>query len=153
MKNMVLNPFFKVIDFLLTPFMWILGGFATPLQETHRWHIMKWKWQNNKGLIVKASDKKAKFDHTSGFGLFHMPIFGGLTKYVVIEAKGFDKYWRVGWSEQIHLLKIKQNQIKLLVGKNGFIAYGLGDNNKDLKLRIIGFGELGDKKYNGIRLF
>ena len=41
----------------------------------------------------------------------------------------------------------------LLVGKKGLVAHGLEDNGKILKLKIVGFGELGDGKYNGIRLF
>lgn len=82
-----------------------------------------------------------------------MPIFGGLTKYVVVEASGFNKYWNVGWEGNIHKLRIKENRIMMLTGKHGFIMYGLGDNGKILKLKIVGFGELGDRKYNGIRLF
>ncbi|MDP3917706.1 MAG: hypothetical protein Q8Q30_00835 [Candidatus Woesebacteria bacterium] len=82
-----------------------------------------------------------------------MPIFGGLTKYVVIEATGFNNYWNIGWEGFIHKLPIKQNKIMLLVGKKGLIAYGLGDGRKMIKLKIVGYGELGDKKYNSLRLF
>jgi hypothetical protein len=133
--------------------MWFLGGFNFPVQETHPWHVKKYNWGNKKGLIIKEIDKKAKFGHEAPLGLFHMPIFGGLTKYVVIEASGFNKCWYIGWEGFIHKLPIKQNKIMLLVGKKGLIAYGLGDNGNNLKLKVIGFGKLGDGKYNNLRLF
>lgn len=143
---------FRLFDILLYPIMWILGGLNYPVQETHNWHVKGWKW-NKKGLIISKHDDAAKFGHDSHLGLFHIPIFGGLTKYVVIEAQGFDKYWHVGFGSQIHLLPIFENRIKILVGKNGFVAHGLSDSNKDIKLKIVGFGIIGDSKYNGLRLF
>jgi len=144
---------FRILDMLLWPFMWVLGGFAFPVQETHPWHVRKWNWKYNNGLAIKETDKKARFGHNDPLGLFHMPIIGGLSKYVVIETKGFDKYWNVGWERFIHKLPIKQNRIMLLVGKKGLIAYGLGDNGNNLKLKIVGYGTLGDSKFVGLRLF
>ncbi len=147
------NIAFRILDYILYPLMIFLGGFIFPAQESHPWNVKKWGWSERNGLQIKGMDKKAKFDHSAPFGLYHMPIFGGLTKYVVIEAFGFDKYWYVGWTNNIQSLKIKQNRIKLLTTKKGFTAYGLGDNGKSLKLKIVGYGELGDHKYNGLRLF
>ena len=144
---------FRSIDYLLWPFMWVLGGFVFPVQETHLWHVVKYNWKNNKGLTIEEKDNKAKFGHTSPFGLFHMPIFGGLTKYVVLEASKYNRYWNIGWKDHIHLLNIKQKRIAMLVGKDGFVAYGVDDLGKSIKLKVIGFGILGDSKYNGLRLF
>lgn len=152
MEALKLNYIFRALDYSLWPFMWLLGGFVFPVQETHMWHVRKWNW-NAKGLVIKETDKKARFGHEAPFGLFHMPIFGGLTKYVVIEASGYSKYWHIGWEGNIHLLPIKQKRIAMLVSKKGFVGYGLGDNKKQLKLKIVGFGELGDNKYNELRLF
>ncbi len=143
----------RLFDIMLWPFMWILGGFNFPVQETHAWHVKKHNWGKQKGLVVKEVDKKALFGHEAPFGLFHMPIFGGLTKYVVIEASGHNNYWQIGWEENLHSLPIKQKRIAMLVGKRGFVAYGLGDTGQKLNLKIVGFGELGDGKYNEIRLF
>lgn len=153
MKVPEVNILFRVVDILLYPFMWILGGFTFPIQETHKWHVRKWKWNKAQPLVIKETDKKAIFGHTAVLGLFHMPIFGGLKKYVILEASGYNNYWYVGWEGDIHLLKIRQKRIALLVGKKGFIAYGLGDNGKILKLKIVGYDELGDNKYKDIRLF
>jgi hypothetical protein len=148
------NILFRVSDALLCPFMWILGGLVFPVQETHKWHVKRWDWKKGRGLPVKGTDSKARFSHGSFPGLFHMPLIGGLTKYVVIEAEKFDKFWYVGWDDSIHSLKIKQKRIKLLVGKSGsYNAFGLGDNGSELKLKVVGYGKLGDQKYKGIRLF
>ncbi len=144
---------FRILDILLWPFMWILGGFVFPVQETHVWHVKKHDWKNAKGLVIKEKDNKARFGHEASFGLFHMPILGGLTKYVVIEANGFGNYWNIGWEDNIHILPIKQKRVAMLVGKNGFVAYGLGDNDKILKTKIVGYGNLGGFKYKNIRLF
>ncbi len=130
-----MNIIFRLVDYLLWPAMWILGGFKFPVQETHPWHVRKYNWKNSKGLVIKVADKTARFGHEALFGLFHMPIFGGLTKYVVIEASSFSNYWNIGWQDNIQVLPIKQKQIAMLVGKKGFIAYGLGDNGKILKLK------------------
>lgn len=35
---------FRIFDFLLSPFMWILGGFVFPVHETHPWHVKKYNW-------------------------------------------------------------------------------------------------------------
>jgi len=148
-----LNFVFRFFDFLLWPFMWILGGFVFPVQETHQWHARKYNWRKAKGLIVKEKDLKAKFGHEAPLGLFHMAIFGGLTRYVVIEAIGFKNYWNIGWESGIQILPIKQSKIMMFVGKNGFVAYGIGDGDKVLKLRVVGYGNLGDFKYKNIRLF
>lgn len=153
MKIPEVNIIFRFFDILLWPFMYILGGFNFPVQETHAWHVKKWNWNNSNGLVIRETEKNAKFGHEAPFGLFHMPIFGGLSKYVVIEASGYNKYWHIGWNGFIHKLPIKQNKIALLVGKKGLIAYGLGDNKNNLKLKVVVFGEIGDKKYNDIRLF
>ncbi len=153
MKIPKLNIVFRVFDLFLWPFMWILGGFVFPVQETHPWHVRKWNWKKADGLIIKERDLKAKFGHEAPLGLFHMPIFGGLTRYVVIEASGFNNYWNIGWQDGIQSLRIKQKRIAMLVGKKGLVAYGIGDGDKILKLKVIGYGNLGDFKYKNIRLF
>ena len=107
----------RIFDILLMPFMWFLGGFKFPVQETHAWHVRKHNWKNANGLVIKEIDRSARFGHEASLGLFHMPIFGGLTKYVVIETSGFRNYWNVGWEGFIHKLPIQEKRIMLLVGK------------------------------------
>ncbi len=86
-----------------------------------------------------------------------MPIFGGLTKYVVLEVKGFKDHWHIAWKgdrlSQVHRLPIRENRIKLLTGTDEYSAYALDDEGQFLPIRLIGYGKIGDGKYKGIRLF
>jgi hypothetical protein len=40
-----LNFIFRLFDFLLWPFVWILGELVFPVQETHAWHVSKYNWR------------------------------------------------------------------------------------------------------------
>ena len=135
--------------------MLILGGFNFPVQETHPWHVKKWEWKS-KGVRIGGNDKVAKFGQSGlskYLGLYHMPIFGGLRKYVILENTNFKKSWNVGWDNHLQMLKIYDLRIALLVGKERFSAFALSDTEKEARLKIVGFGELGDGKYNRLRLF
>lgn len=155
MKVPKLNFIFRLLDFLLWPFMWILGGFNFSVQETHPWHVKRFNWKKD-GIKVKGDDTKAKFSQSGFskyFGLYHMPIFGGLRKYIVLENNNFKEYWNIGWDNHIQILKIYRSKIALLVGKEGYSAFAISDGKKEIKLKVIGFGVLGDGKYNKLRLF
>lgn len=138
--------------------MWFFNAFKFPLQETHKWHTYNITPKGlKKGTVVNAQKSKSRFGHEVGFGLFHMPIFGGLDTYVVLEAHGFKDYWHVGWKggeTQIHKLSIKENRIKLLTPiKGSYEALGFDEAGRQLKLELIGYGKIGDGKFPGIRLF
>lgn len=158
MKIKKLQGYYRIFDFLFIPFMWFFGKFSFPLQETHKWHTYNINPKGLKnGTVVKAQKSKSRFGHEVGFGLFHMPVFGGLDVYAVLEAQGFDNSWYIGWKggeTQIHKLPIMQNRIKLLVPiKGSYEALGFDKDGKQLKLKVIGYGKIGDGKFPGIRLF
>lgn len=150
---------FRIVDFLLVPFMWFLGKFTFPLQETHPWHVQTFLPKlGYKRLMVKSKKTNLRFGHESRFGLYHMPIFGGLNKYAVLEAHGFNNYWHIGWigtnKSQIQKLPIRQSRIKLLRPKNGYFeAVAFDEYGRNIKLKLVGNGRIGDRKYPGIRLF
>jgi hypothetical protein len=155
-----LNPVLKMADILLSPFMWLLNGFKFPLQETHAWHVYRIDPKFIKpgnSIKIDSEDTMARFTHNSPLGLYHMPIFGGLTKYVVVEVSKYTDHWHIGWGGinmvQIHKLKITENRLKLLTGKGAWRGFAVDDAGKILRLKIVGFGRIGDNKYNGVRLF
>lgn len=160
MKISELSLLLRLLDNLLSPFMFILGGFKFPLQQSHPWHMAKMDKNlinKNNSIMISKLDELAKFGHTSPFGLYHMPIFGGLTKYVVVEADSFDIHWHVGWKDtnrcQVNRLKIYENRLKLLLGKDAYNAFALNDSGDFLTFKVIGEGKIGDRKFKGIRLF
>jgi len=135
--------------------------------ETHPWHPQNIHCDlipDDIGTKVIGQDpSRFSFDD---FGLLHMPLFGGWKNYIVLEAKDFDQFWRVGWKVtytdpkkgrfcQIHKLKIYQPQIKVLTGISDSekIGFGLNDSHKLIPLKIIGEGVLGDGQFKGVRLF
>ena len=135
--------------------MYFLGGFKFPVQETHPWHVKKYKWKTS-SLLIKGDDIKSKFGQSGiskYLGLFHMPIFGGLKKYIVLENRNYKNYWNIGWNSYIQILKIYDSKIKLLSGKEDFIAHALSDNKNEVELKVVDFGTIGDGKYKKIRLF
>ncbi len=155
MKIPKLNFIFRFFDILLWPIMFLLSGFKFPVQETHPWHVKKWNWKGN-GVKIQGNDSQAFFAQSGiskYLGLYHMPILGGLQKYVVLENNNFKKYWNIGWNNHIQILKIYTPKIALLVGKEGYNALAISDDVKEINLKIVGFGVLGDKKYNNLRLF
>lgn len=150
-----LNIVFRLLDYLLMPIMWCLGGFVLPIQETHPWYVKKWEFRGE-ALHILGKDNMAMFGQSGiskYLGLYHMPIFGGLRKYVVLENKNYRKYWNIGWNGHIQILKIYKPKIALLVGKEGYNTFAISDDSNETKLKVVGSGELGDGKYKGVKLF
>ena len=156
MKVPRLNIFFRIIDIFMRPTMFLLqGNFSESPQETHPWHVKRFVWKK-KGLLIEGSDFESRFGQSGlskRFGLFHMPILGGLKKYVILQKNNYNDYWNIGWNDQIQKLRIHDKLIKLLVGKEDFEAYGLSDNKEEVNLKIIDFGKIGDGRYKDVRLF
>lgn len=160
--------YFRFLDLLLFPLMWILSGFKLELpQETHPWHMQEIdEMQIPKDKLIEfIGNDNSKFSNKDK-PFFHVPVLGGWRDYIVLEAENYGKYWRIGWilkyhnsnqktDSQIQKLKIKSPYIKLLSGiddsKKYFFAVSENGNFADLK--IVGSGTLGDGKFRNVRLF
>jgi hypothetical protein len=159
--------YYRILDYLLMPAMWVFAKFKPPLMETHPWHMQNIHYD----LIPKSIGKNmvgndpSPYDFNS-FGLFHIPIFGGWKNYTVFEAKDFDKYWRIGWKIdfydskkirvcQVQRLKIYDSQVALLTGIDDSkkLIFGINDKNEPMELEIVGKGILGDGRFPRVRLF
>lgn len=161
--------YFRLLDYLMIPIMWILSGFKNDSpQETHHWHMQEIdpNLVPDKVGIAVMGDDKSKFKGRSPIGLNHMPIFGGWTNYVILQANGIAGHWHVGWKVkflakgkkdicEIHKLKIYDDKIKVFKGINDSkkIFFGLDEAGKFIPLKIVGKGTLGDGKFNKVRLF
>lgn len=153
-----LQSYYRIFDFLFIPLMWFFGKFTFPLQETHKWHTYRIDPKGlKKSAVVNSQKSKSRFGHEAGYGLFHMPIFGGLDQYVVLEVLGLKDYWYVGWKggeTEVHKLPIKQSRIKLLTPLRGsYEALGFDKHGNQLKLKVVGYGKIGDGRFSGVRLF
>lgn len=164
--------YFRILDHLLWPFMWILAkGKVERPQESHRWHFQDIECDilekiMDPHLIVSIEgDDPSRFDINS-LGLFHLPLFGGWKNYIILEANNFSRYWHVGWRIyrggtknlvrcQIQKLRISSSCIKLLKGVPGKRAefFGVDDSGKQVSVRVVGEGKLGDGQFRNVRLF
>jgi len=165
-----LSPLFYVFDYFLTPIMFILGGLnMDSIQETHYWHcsnIDPRMINNNLGMLVHGNDPSTKTNKLLPLPLFHMPILGGWKNYFIMKAAAEVKYWHVGWSHleypvgfrastKVHRLRIYDKYIKLLNMPIGHetLFFGFDNNGKQIPVKIIDEGILGDHKYPKVRLF
>lgn len=161
----------RIIDYLMSPIMWMLCGFVLELpQESHLWHIQKFKTKqiDLKKCVVAKSDLETIF-RTRGFkklAIFHMQLFGGWNKYIILQNPNFNGHWNVGWHvvdkktgklevNEIQKLKIYSDKIKLLKGHKDTVVYFLGINpdGSQIKPKIIDEGIIGDGKWKNVRLF
>lgn len=168
MKIRSVSIFFRTLDHVLIPLMWILsGGKNDSIQESHLWHMQAFDPQEvpeNIGIEIRGDDT-SQFPNKS-FGLLHVPLFGGWKKYVVLEAIGFSKYWHIGWKIlyknssqkplcQMQKLRIYSPYIKVLKGipDGKRIFFGINEKGEFIRLQKIGESELGDGQFRDVRLF
>ncbi len=167
MKIEKVPSYFRVFDYLLFPLMWVLCGFKFELpQESHRWHMRNYPLiRVPKDKFVKITGDDPSKHAAKGFPFFHIPLFGGWKKYIILEVKNYGKFWNVGWIVefkngpeavyQIQASRIYGPFVKVLKGINDsdktFFAVGDDGNFSDIKL--IDQGILGDGKYRLVRLF
>lgn len=171
-NNLAIPPtplYFRIFDFLLMPFMFALSGFkVNGIQNTHGWHtkdIPETSLESSKFLEVVGTDD-SKYKNIGGvlkhFGLFHMPIFGGWTHYLVLENKDFNNLpWFIGWRihsagvTQYSNLPIKKAKVRVLSGLKGnkVSFFGLTKEGKQVNLSLVDKGVIGDSKYADVPLY
>lgn len=142
--------FAKLGDFLMIPLMYLLSGtFKERPQRTHHWNCIGLKQSNVDHLNpiemffcdgVKASPRRIFF--------FHMPIFGGWKKYVVLRPKEMEN-WHIGWitddKKIIGVSKIiLSGSVRMLVGNKNVQFFGVNELGEQIEINKIGEGTIGD---------
>jgi hypothetical protein len=142
----------KIGDVLMTPLMYLVSGtFREKPQRTHRWNykplekteldlLKKSKMVFEKGIIGEVSLKWPL--------LFHIPIFGGWRKYVVLVPKK-NTSWYVGWQKEedsgISLIKIS-GAVRMLIGSENVFFFGISAKSKEqIAIKEIGKGVVGKR--------
>lgn len=167
MRVPVIPLFYRAIDYLMVPVMFVLGGFkADSMQETHPWHVFRdFKLDDvdrSMSVSFKGTEKQG-FSRRFLF-LFHAPLFGGWKNYIVLESVNYDGVFHVGWivydqgvlqDYGINKLPIVNGAIRMLEGPPNYNGcfFGVGSDGSQIPLKKAGNGRLGDKKYLHIRLF
>lgn len=141
-----------VADLLMMPVMYALqGNFREKPQRTHRWNNIHLK--NNAitdlhadHLVIVPGDVAAHRRWLGPIPLFHMPIFGGWKKFVVIEPVDVVDEWFIGWVafDALGLSKIQiTGPVRLGIGPRQAHFFGLAKNGEQLRLKVVGEGEIG----------
>ncbi len=147
----------RLADICMIPIMWLLSGapFERP-QRTHFWNNCKFNPQRFEELhsFLKMIYSDGNPDVISqGWFRFHLPLFGGWRKYIVIEPQAANTdIWHIGWcvadekSEPI-LLGISRialrGSVRVLRGKNKACFFGISEEGRQIPLSCIGVGVIG----------
>jgi hypothetical protein len=82
--------------------------------------------------------------------IFHMPLFGGWKKYVVVAPAGSESSWFVGWiaGDTVGISRVLlHTPVRLLLGSGPAQFFALTDEGRQINLEIIGYGEIGVRSH------
>jgi hypothetical protein len=151
--------------------MFILGGCKVDsIQETHRWHgqhIDASDIEETLSVFVEGNDNApVKTNALYPFPIFHAPVLGGWRNYTVLQVQSAEPYWHVGWIHRryplnsrprshVQRLRIFTREIRVLTQAIGFQTeyFALDPSGRQIPLRIVGQGVLGDRRFPQVRLF
>lgn len=141
----------RFLDWCLVPIMYLLqGNFREIPQRTHFWNNVRWRadWYHQPWFLSFSGDPTAVAARPLGFiPRFHMRIFGGWTKFVVLEPVEPIVDWHVGWSCDVHgsglSLVTIDRRVRMTIGPGPVKFFGLDRNGKQIELRCVGEGRIG----------
>ena len=85
------NTLSKVADMLMLPVMYVLQGtFKEMPQQTHRWNNLKFPltelaYLRSEAMVTVSGDSTAVRRWWGPLPIFHIPLLGGWSKFVVLE--------------------------------------------------------------------
>lgn len=144
----------KIGDLLMLPVMYILQfpSFETP-QRTHYWNNVKSSVADIKHfdphqMVSVSSDLNAVKRWLGPLPIFHMPVFGGWKKFVVLQPVVDQDEWYVGWivGDTMGISQIKlDSKVRLLKGPTPVSFFGVNENGDQININLVAEGVLGKK--------
>lgn len=140
-------------DLLMLPIMYLLqGNFREIPQRTHRWNNVKLSAAQVKDFDASkvetvAGDENAHKRWLGFIPLFHMPIFGGWKKFVVLQPKEHHGHWYIGWlvDDAFGVSQIPVvGKVRLGIGPIQAQYFGVDQEGKQIDIDIVGYGSIGD---------
>jgi hypothetical protein len=140
----------KILDAILVPFMYLIAGtFKEKPQQTHKWNLREIKPEQlsslDESLFVKVEGADSLIKRHWGI-LFHFPILGGWKHYVTLEAEKADEGWQIGWigrKPEVSAILLT-GPVRVLRGPNGHNFFAVSTTGKQIRLRQIGEGKVGN---------
>ena len=159
----------RFCDTALVPVMFVLGGCRRDsLQETHFWHCQRLSHlEIDPALTVSVTgDDPSPFTNAVfPFPFFHAPVLGGWSHYVVMRVEDTVRPWHVGWihlqwppgsrpRSHVQRLPLCQAEVRVLTHPRGFdtLFVAFAPDGRQLPLRCVGNGVLGDQRFAATRL-
>jgi hypothetical protein len=145
----------RALDRLLRPLMRLAAGpraWREEPQSSHRWNVVRFSClpaDVARSGIAVPGDPAATRRWLMGFlPIFHIPLFGGWKRYVVLEPVDSRVTWLVGWSAQdsIGCSRISgAGPVRMLLSRHPTSFFGVAvGTGKIVPLRIVGYGTIGD---------
>jgi hypothetical protein len=142
--------FGQLADLLVNPVMYLIAGTVREsAQRTHLWNNRKLSKEEAESLTTNLMVHcKGIPGETAIWPIFHIPIFGGWRRYVVlapVDERTGD--WFVGWkwSSGTDILQISiRDAVRMLEGPRDVSFFGVGKNGVQIKIKKIGAGQIGD---------
>ncbi len=134
------------------PLMYLLqGNISESPQRTHRWNNLHLK---NMQITDLHADKieivpGVPHAHKRWLGpipLFHMPIFGGWKKFVVLQPKQEITEWYVGWIafDVLGVSKVPlSGPVRLGIGPRQAQFFGVTPAGEQIDIDVVGEGFIG----------
>ena len=141
-------------DRAMLPLMYLLQGTLREVpQLTHRWNNIKFPLSELSNLqsdlmVAVTGDPQAVRRWWGPLPIFHVPLLGGWSKFVVIEPKTpIVGIWYIGWIAGDTVAGVSQiplfNQVRLLIGSGPAQFFGLTANGEQIELQVVGHGRIG----------
>lgn len=142
----------RLADRLMTPLMYLVqGNFREVPQRTHRWNNHKFSRFYQRRLIESfgrlltfSGEPNATARWLGPIPLFHMPIFGGWKKFVVLKPVSETGDWHICWYPKddvpgVSLVPIK-GSVRVMIGASEVSFIGLKPDGRAVVLECIGEG-------------
>lgn len=144
----------KYADVCMLPLMYLLQGTLREVpQQTHRWNNVKFSLQDitelqSEQLVTVPGDPSAVRRWWGPLPIFHIPLLGGWSKFVVIGSSiDQSSVWYIGWiaGDTAGLSQIAlTSPVRLLVGPGSAQFFGVTDIGEQIQLKVIGHGRVGN---------
>lgn len=142
----------KILDTCMVPVMYLLqGNFNEVPQRTHRWNNAHLSVDDigkyDESLAIHSDRDELAVKRWFGFiPLFHMPLFGGWKKFVVVKPVNNVQSWHVGWrtTDAFGLSKVPISDcVRLGIGPDPAEFFAIDSNGEQIAIRLIGEGHIG----------
>jgi hypothetical protein len=142
----------RLADTLMTPIMYVLQGTLKEVpQRTHRWNNHKLdEFELSRVDFSKTISFPGVTSRKRWFSfipIFHMPVFGGWKKFVVLVPVDPHKTWHVGWLPDddkagVSLVPVT-GWVRVLIGSDPVRFFGFNEHGLQVELVCLGEGHIG----------